>query len=652
MRRRLAAAILSGAPGVSILATSREPFGLAGERAYRLGPLGSPQVSAGLTAGEAAAFPAVQLFVERVTTIIEDFALTDANAPAVSEICRRLDGLPLAIEFAAPRVEVLGVKGLAARLDGSLQLLGARRRTTMPRHRTMRAVVDWSYGLLSGNEQLFFRALGIFRGVFTVEAAQAVAMDAANTSEAIDRLADLVAKSLVVADVGGTKPRFRLLDTTRAYTIEKLGSSGAREPIARRHAEYYLTLLKRAGAQAPARPIAEWLADYAIEIDNLRAALDWAFSRTGDGSLGVALTAGAVPLWLRLSLLEECGSRATQALGALETLGPSDPSKEMGRRAALGADEGAARSVQPTVALRSSGNREPGQEVLLLTALGAAQLFTTGPSPATMEVFERALTLAEGSRDADDLLRALRGMISALLAVSKLDEADRLVRRFAEVATIKKHDMNFAIADRWAGLISLAAGRLAHAHDCFEKVLARPATMPMNTPIGEEQHSLRLGARVGLCQVLWLEGFPDQAASLAKECVHEAVTRNSPLQVSYALVQAGCQISFFLGDLSGAEHHIRNLLRHCANHRPGIWLSWARCFEAELLIKQGHLANGISCLRNGIESLIDTHWRVVCAIFFRTCQGFRPGWPNRRSLDRHRARDKSLPKHWGTLVPS
>ena len=146
----------------------------------------------------------------------------------------------------------------------------------------MRAVVDWSYGLLSEGEQLFFRALGIFKGVTTVEAAASVAMDAADTSDAIDRLAGLVAKSLVVADVGGTKPRFRLLDTTRAYTIEKLGSSGAREPIARRHAEYYLTLLKRAGAQAPARPIAEWLADYAIEIDNLRAALDWAFSRTGD----------------------------------------------------------------------------------------------------------------------------------------------------------------------------------------------------------------------------------------------------------------------------------------------------------------------------------------------------------------------------------
>ena len=251
----LAAALLGGASGVSILATSREPLGVAGEREYRLAPLGSPQASSGLTAAEAAAFPAVQLFVERVTATVEDFALTDANAPLVVEICRRLDGLPLAIEFAAPRVEVLGIEGLAARLDDSLQLLGVRRRTTMPRHRTMRAVVDWSYGLLSEDEQLFFRALGIFAGGFTVEAAAAVAMDAANTrTVAIDRLADLVAKSLVVADVSGAKPRFRLLDTTRAYAIEKLDASGERERIARRHAEYYRDLFERAEREVPARP--------------------------------------------------------------------------------------------------------------------------------------------------------------------------------------------------------------------------------------------------------------------------------------------------------------------------------------------------------------------------------------------------------------
>ena len=174
---------------------------------------------------------------------------------------------------------MLGVEGLAARLDDSLPLLAARRRAALPRHQTMRAVVDWSYGLLSEDEQLFFRALGIFGGGFTVEAAAAVAwMQHKTRMRAIDRLADLVAKSLVVADVSGAKPRFRLLDTTRAYATEKLDASGERERIARGHAEYYCNLFKRAEAEVAARPSGEWLADYAQEIDNLRVALDWAFS--------------------------------------------------------------------------------------------------------------------------------------------------------------------------------------------------------------------------------------------------------------------------------------------------------------------------------------------------------------------------------------
>src|SRR5205085_4307237 len=173
----LAAAVLTGVPRVNILATSREPLGVAGERSHRLGPLGSPPTLSGLTAAEAPVSPAVQLFVERVTAIVEDFALTDANAQPIVEICQRLDGLPLAIEFAAPRVEVLGVEGLAAGLDHSLPLLTARRRTTLPRHRTMRAGVEWSYGLLSDADQRFFQALGIFAGGFTVEAAAAVPSD-------------------------------------------------------------------------------------------------------------------------------------------------------------------------------------------------------------------------------------------------------------------------------------------------------------------------------------------------------------------------------------------------------------------------------------------------------------------------------------------
>jgi predicted ATPase len=255
----LVAAVLSGTSGVNILATSREPLGVPGERVHRLGPLISLEPSPGLTATAAAAFPAVQLFVERATAIVEDFALTDANAPLVVAICRKLDGLPLAIEFAAPRIEALSVEGLAAGLDDSLRrLLGARSRSAVTRHRTMQAVVDWSYGLLSEDEQRFLRALGVFAGDFTVEAAEAVAGDAATSDvDAIDRLADLVAKSLVVADVSGAKPRFRQLETIRAYAIEKLDGSGERQPIAQCHANYHRDLFQRAEGDATARPSSE-----------------------------------------------------------------------------------------------------------------------------------------------------------------------------------------------------------------------------------------------------------------------------------------------------------------------------------------------------------------------------------------------------------
>jgi predicted ATPase len=374
----LVAAVLSGAPGVNVLATSREPLGVAGERRYRLGPLSGPQPSSRMTAAEAEVFPAVQLFVERATAIVEDFALTDANAPLVVEICRRLDGLPLAIEFAAPRVEALGVEGLAARLDDCLTLLGAPRRRALPRHRTMRAVVDWSYGLLSEDEQLFFRALGIFTGVFTVEAAAAVVMDAANAGvDALGRLADLVAKSLVVADVSGAEPRFRLLDTTRAYAIEKLDESGEREPLAQRHAEHYRDLFERAEAEWETRPASEWLAGYAFSLDDVRAALDWALSPGGDAEIGVALTIAAAPLWFQLSLINECQTRVEHAL---RTLNPAPG--EGGRRA-----------------------------MRLYAALGCSEMFTTGPPRKVATGWTTTLELAEGLGDTDYQLRALWGLL-------------------------------------------------------------------------------------------------------------------------------------------------------------------------------------------------------------------------------------------------
>ena len=281
----LASTILGGVPDVSILVTSREPLRVKGESEYHLGPLGLPPASLRLTGAEAATFPAVQLFVERVSAIVEDFSLTDANAPAIAQICRRLDGLPLAIEFAAPRVEVLGVEGLATRLNQSLQLLGTRRRTAMPRHRTMRAVIDWSYGLLGEDEQRFFRALGIFAGGFTVEAAAAVAADAAMTHvDAIDPLVELVAKSLVTADVSGAKPRFWLFDTTRAYVLGELRDRGELDSAARRHAIFYCNYLEQLEDSWSSLARTEESGIHRRQIDNVRAAIEWAFSTSGDGT--------------------------------------------------------------------------------------------------------------------------------------------------------------------------------------------------------------------------------------------------------------------------------------------------------------------------------------------------------------------------------
>ena len=546
----LAAAILSGAPGVTILAISRESLRIAGEREYHLGPLGSPQASSGLTAAEAAAFPAVQLFVERARAIVEDFELTDASAPLVGEICRRLDGLPLAIEFAAGRVEVLGVKGLVAHLDDSLPLLEAWRRTAMPRHRTMRAVLDWSYALLSKDEQRFFRALGIFTGGFTVEAAAAVAMDAASTRvDAIDRLADLVAKSLVVADVSGTAPRFRLLDTTRAYAIERLEESDEREQIARRHAEHYRNVFERAQAEAASRPTSEWLADYAREIDNLRAALDWALSQNGDASIGAALTAAAVPLWMRLSLLMECHSRARQALDALETEGARPPRDEMRLFAALG--------------VSASGAPE----------MGAA--------------FTKALDIAERLGDTEYQLRALSGLNFYHTQSIRYRAALPFAQRFYDLATKGADSYDRLFGERMMGMAKHFLGDQISARRHFEKVLTDYGTTDHRRDFIGFQTDLQVSGRMFLARVLWLLGYSDQAVRTAEMSIGEARATDHGVSLCLALAMAACPIALWVGNLADATRYTRMLLDKSREHGLSLWSQFGTRYQRAIAIKRG-----------------------------------------------------------------
>jgi predicted ATPase/DNA-binding winged helix-turn-helix (wHTH) protein len=577
----LAGAVLSGTSGVTILATSREPLGVQGERVYRLGPLNSPELSPGLTAMEVAAFPAVQLFVERVTAIVEDFALTDANASLVVEICRRLDGLPLAIEFAAPRVEALGVEGLADCLEDSLRrLLGTQRRAAMPRHRTMQAVIDWSYGLLSEDEQRSFRALGIFAGGFTTEAAAAVAMDAATTgADAIDRLADLVAKSLAVADVSGAKPRFRLLDTTRAYALEKLDTSGERQAVAHRHAEYYRQLFARAEAEAPARTPGDWLADYAQEIDNLRAALNWAFSPAGNRSVGVALTNAAFPLWMRLSRLEECSRCARQALSAFGT--------------------------------RETQN--PREQMRLYAAIGAA---TSNPSEMGTAL-TKTLEIAESLGDIEYQLRALRGLYFYHAGSSPYRVALPFAQAFHDLAATGSDPNDRRFGERMIGVARHFIGDQASERHHLEQVLSDHPPSDQSRDIAPYQDIIRFGtdvrvsARVFLARVLWLQGFPDQAVRTAETAVAEAQATGHALSLCYALTLAACQVALWVGDLVAAERHTRMLVDHSRKHSLPLWTALGAKLQSVVFLKTDNVNAGLRLLAVGLDELAPRNFNFL-----------------------------------------
>ena len=263
-----AAEVLNGAPGVQILATSREPLRAEGEHVHRLSPLASPPASAGLTAAQALAFPAVQLFVERAQAISSAFTFGDREAPLVADICRRLDGIPLAIELAAARVDAFGVRGLAGHLDDCLQLLTGGRRPALPRHQTFRAALDWGHELLPEPERVVLRRLAVFAGGFTLEASSAVAANAEITGpEVVECVANLVTKSLIAADVGGEAPCYRLLGTTRAYALGKLLDSGDLEQVERRHAEYEALATRPAEAGWVRTATAERQAAYGRRLD-------------------------------------------------------------------------------------------------------------------------------------------------------------------------------------------------------------------------------------------------------------------------------------------------------------------------------------------------------------------------------------------------
>jgi predicted ATPase/DNA-binding XRE family transcriptional regulator len=277
-------ALFIGCPRVRILATSREPLRAAGEHIYRL-----PSLSA---------TDAMALFTDRARAVDLRLALTDETAPIVADICRRLDRIPLAIELAAARVNLLSLKALAEKLDDRFPILTHGERTALPRQQTMRATIDWSYELLSAPEQRFFERLSIFAGGCTFTTAATVCGDG-DTPQAdlLELLSSLVDKSLVIADLDGSEPRYRLLDSFRQYAREKLASHGEQEIVARRHALACLELARRLDRAYDSEPDEVWLELSHEELDNWRTALKWALTDRGDVVLGQALVGELRFLW-------------------------------------------------------------------------------------------------------------------------------------------------------------------------------------------------------------------------------------------------------------------------------------------------------------------------------------------------------------------
>jgi len=567
--------VLRGAPGVHILATSREAMRAESERVQRLRPLGVPRDSAGLTAAEALGYPAVALFVERASESLDTFELSDADAPIVADVCRRLDGIALAIELAAGWIDVLGVRELAAHLDDRFQLLTRGRRTALPRHQTLSATLDWSYEFLPESEHVVLRRLAVFVGPFTLDAGKAIATGTdVEAGNADNLIANLVAKSLVTADVGGAVVHYRLLDTTRAYGLDKLKEAGESEVLARRHAEYFRELFECADTERQKDPAAEWLAAYGYQIDNLRAALDWAFSPRGDVVLGAGLTLAAVPLWFQLSLINECRGNVERAIGALD--------------------------VQP--------RHDDRRKMRLYAALGWSLMYTTGRERSTGAAWQTALELAERLNDIDYQLRALWGLWASRYNNGEYREALALAERFSALAVNSVDPADTHIGDRMLGVVLHFLGDQTGARKHIERMLSRYVTPAHGSDIIRFQFEQRVTARITLARVMWLQGLADQALRVVESNIEEARTIGHALSLCNALANAACPITLLAGDLTAAERYSIMLRSQTEQHALDSWRAYADIFRGELLVKRGHLDSGLAFLEAAIGKLRDARY--------------------------------------------
>jgi predicted ATPase/class 3 adenylate cyclase len=483
---RFTDALLHGGPGTRILASSREALGIAGETAYSVPSLESPEPAQAsqIPFEQLTRYAAMRLFTERAREALTTFSLTKANAPEIAQICHRLDGIPLAIELAAARVKALRVEQIAERLNDRFRLLTSGGRTALPRHQTLRALIDWSHDLLTAPEQILLRRLSAFVGGWTLEAAEQVcAGNGLESDEILDLLTHLVDKSLVGMDEAAQEPRYRMLETIREYALEKLSESAEGEQVRHRHLDFVLDLAEEAEPRIFTKEGPTWLDRLDAELDNLRAALEWAESLK-DAAAGLRLAGTVYWFWWARGYWHEGQRWQTAALarpGAeVRTKWRAKALTGMGYFRIMAGQNAEARALLEESASISSEIGDRRGRAVTLAWLGWAIGFA-GDYRTSRTVLEEGLAL---SREFDHKIGI--GLSLAVLGTNSRAEGnyEEAQRRLTEAAAVLREtgDKNFvSFAVRRLGYVALHRADFGKAVDlCFE-------SLTVNAELGDQR---------------------------------------------------------------------------------------------------------------------------------------------------------------------
>jgi predicted ATPase/DNA-binding winged helix-turn-helix (wHTH) protein len=567
-------------PRVSILATSREVLRIEGEYIYRVPPLDVPPEHPD-DPNTIREFSAAQLFISRLAALDDGLSLRHEDLLVIAAICKHLDGIPLAIEFGAARAAALGLPQIVTRLDDRFNLLTAGRRTALPRQQTLRATLDWSYDLLPPAERSLLHRLAIFAGGFTLEAAAAIMYDTiVSISTVADRITSLIDKSLVALDASVPSGRWRLLETVRVYALRKLTESGEANQVARRHAEYFRDLVSNSRAMSE-----EDLACCTSEIDNVRAALDWSFSPSGDPEVGIALTAAYCLVWLDLSMFFECRERTERALKHF--------------------------CANPALAVPL--------QMQLQIALGIALIITLGPVQRAKHALDAGLRLADELADLDAQVRALRSLWAVHVNIGDYGAARSIAERLLSAAALPDDLLIAAVAHRIMGYTLLYMGRQRDAHASLKTALE------LGRSGGGQRHRLRflsdqqLLARASLARSLWLQGLVDQARNIAEACVADARAGGDKLALYFIMNLSVCPITFMIGDLVAAQRYTDELIEGAIRQSFTQYENNGRYWEAMLLIERGEFATASVRLREVLNTFENGGWTIgysesMCAL--------------------------------------